>query len=461
MAETPHSLLQLNTLIKNSVREKFNEQLWVIGEINEINENHSGHCYLELIEKAKNSDQIVARAKCTIWFITWRMLKPYFITATGQEFVPGLKVMVRVSVEFHEVFGFSLNIKDIDPVYTLGDLEQKKAEILRQLESDGIIDLNQSLLLATVPQRIAVISSPTAAGFHDFMHQLENNSHGYKFSIQLFQATMQGMQAEASILKAMDEININSNRFDAVVLIRGGGAKADLNCFNSYLLASHIAQFPLPVITGIGHEKDTTIVDIVAHTRLKTPTAAAVFLISKFEDFESLLTAFENQLSMKSNAQIEMLQDNIAFLVNRFYPTVLGKINLFINKSVSFESRIPELIRNYLVRKKYLCNNSASSLKTITGNILRFKKELNIRSVSILIMQTGHFLEKQSYRLKFKEDTTNLHQIENILRKGFAIVTRNGKIVKSVKDLKKSDIIETKFNDGRTNSIVKSISFSD
>jgi exodeoxyribonuclease VII large subunit len=457
MAETSYTLLQLNSLIKNSVKDIFPETMWVTGEINEMNENSSGHCYLELVEKAQNSDQIIARAKANIWVMTWRMLKSYFETATGQEFQPGLKVMVSVSVEFHELYGFSLNIKDVDPIYTLGDLEQKKAEIIRQLEDEGIIDMNRSLELEPVPRRIAVISSQTAAGFQDFLHQIDNNAYGYKFSIRLFQAVMQGKQAEVSILQALDDINSQIHRFDAIVIIRGGGAKADLNCFNSYQVASHIAQFPLPVITGIGHERDTTIADMVAHTRMKTPTAVAEFLISMLEDFESLVSDMANQLTNASGKKLDKTKQNLTYLLNKVYPVIKSKISTEINKTTGIESRFPGSVRSFMLQKKFIQSHAAGQISTLVSGIIRFEKEENSRSLANLKKQVRNFVEKSSYHLKYKEDTVNLYHPENMLRKGFALVTLNGKMVKSVKSLKKADNIETKFRDGRIESIVGKI----
>jgi exodeoxyribonuclease VII large subunit len=454
MAETSYTLLQLNSLIRNSVKEIFPETIWVTGEINEMNENSSGHCYLELVEKAQHSDQITARAKATIWVMTWRMLKSYFETATGQEFQPGLKVMVSVSVEFHELYGFSLNIKDIDPIYTLGDLEQKKAEIIRQLEEEGIIDMNRGLDMEAVPQRIAVISSQTAAGFQDFLHQIENNSRGYKFSVSLFQAVMQGKQAEASILKALDDINSQIQLYDAVVIIRGGGAKADLNCFNSYLVASHIAQFPLPVITGIGHERDTTIADMVAHTRMKTPTAVAEYLISRLEDFESLVSDMEYRLTIASGYQLDKTRQEMVSLLNKVYPVIRRKISSEINKTAGIENRFPGSIRSFMLQIKFSQKSAAGQLSSLAGSIIRFEKEENFRSMANLKKQIRVSLEKNNYLLKYKEDTVRLYHPENMLQKGFALVTLNGKMIKSVKSLKKSDNIETKFRDGRIESIV-------
>jgi exodeoxyribonuclease VII large subunit len=269
------SLIELQTQVKTGIRTMFPGIYWIIAEISEMNTNQSGHCYLELIEKSTESEQIIAKAKATIWAFTFRMLKPYFESVTGQRFSTGIKVMLSVSIEFHELYGFSLNVKDIEPNYTVGDLTRKKQEIIKQLQDEGVFHLNKELEFPIVPQRIAVISSETAAGYGDFVHQLKTNRYGFKYYIKLFKAYMQGEEAEKSIINALDQIFESLEKFDIIVIIRGGGSQADLNCFNSYWLAYHITQFPLPVLTGIGHERDQTIADLVAFNNLKTPTAVA------------------------------------------------------------------------------------------------------------------------------------------------------------------------------------------
>lgn len=461
MNETTYTLLQLNKLVKSVMTESFRETIWVTGEIHEMNENSTGHCYLELVEKAEKNDQIIARAKTTIWVMTWRMLKPYFETATGQEMQSGLKVMVNVSVEFHELYGYSLNIKDIDPIYTLGDLEKKKAEIIRQLEEEGVFDMNKSLDLDPVPQRVAVISSKSAAGYQDFMHQIESNPYGYEFSISLFDAVMQGKQAEASILNALDKIYARIKNFDAVVLIRGGGSKSDLNCFNSYMVASHIAQFPIPVITGIGHERDTTIADMVAHTRMKTPTAVAEFLISHFEAFEATLIEAENQLYDLAVLQMDRENQNLFKLVSRMHPAIRNKMTYENNKTTRYGALLPGLSKNYLFRNSLIHKTLIRELRNLPKAYFLATKEKDKQSQLSLKRLVKNSLEKEDYKLNYKEDTTQMHHPDQILRRGFAIVSLNGKMIKSVKTLKKSDIIETKFSDGRIESIVEKVRFSD
>lgn len=251
------------------------------GELSDVRSNTTGHCYLEFVQKDPRSNNLVAKARGMIWSNIYRLLKPYFEETTGQLFASGIKVLVKVTVQFHELYGYSLTVLDIDPAYTLGDMARRRREILMQLEEEGVLTLNKELEMPVLPQRIAVISSATAAGYGDFCHQLQHNSGGFFFYTELFPALMQGNQVEESVLAALDRINDRVNEFDVVVIIRGGGATSDLSGFDTYLLAAACAQFPLPVITGIGHERDDTVLDSVAHTRVKTPTAAAELLIHR------------------------------------------------------------------------------------------------------------------------------------------------------------------------------------
>jgi len=457
MAETSFTLLQLNSMIKSSVKELFPDSLWIIGEVHEMNENYSGHCYLELVEKDENSDQIVARARATIWVMTWRMLKPYFETATGQELDSGIKVLVNATVEFHELYGFSLNIKDIDPVYTLGDLEKKKAEIIRKLESEGIMDMNKGLELTEVPQRIAVISSKTAAGLQDFLEQLGSNSFGYKFHIEFFVAAVQGKQAEVSITQALDKIYNKLDNFDAVVIIRGGGAKSDMNCFNSYLVASHVAQFPLPVITGIGHERDVTITDLVSHTRVKTPTAAAEFIIAKFSSFETGLLDIQFRLAEISADMVSSRKEELFSIGNRVYPGLKARVGKELQRFVRLESSFSVSIKNYFLHLGYKTKKMEEKTAFSPARALIPKKDKISYLQNNFLFLTKNYLTTKDHQLHYQEDITLLHHPDSILKKGFAIVTHDGKMVKSARALKKSDIIATKFRDGRIESIVGNI----
>ena len=275
------SLLELNLSIKEAISQEFDAAYWVRAETSDVRPHRNGHCYLEFIEKAKDGHSIVAKARGTIWASTFNLLKPYFEQETGQAFTSGITVLVRVTVAFHETYGLGLNVVDIDPSYTLGEIARNRMLVLKQLEEEGVLNLNKELSLAEPLNRIAVISSQSAAGYEDFHNQLEHNSEGLIFYKKLFPAIMQGDRSEASIIAALELIYAHKELFDVVVIIRGGGATSDLSCFDSYVLATNCAQFPLPIISGIGHERDVTVLDAVAHTRVKTPTAAAEFLINR------------------------------------------------------------------------------------------------------------------------------------------------------------------------------------
>ncbi|HWR99866.1 MAG TPA: exodeoxyribonuclease VII large subunit, partial [Prolixibacteraceae bacterium] len=289
------SLSELNGEVKKVLSANFTAPVWVIAEISEINIHSNGHCYLTLIEKGESEDRIVAQARATIWSYTFRMLRPFFETTTGQQLTDGIKVLLHVSVEFHEMYGFSLNVRNIDPTYTLGDQARKRREIIQRLTDEGVLTMNKELGLPLVPQKIAVISSSTAAGYEDFMQQLSANARGFHFYTKLFPAMMQGNQSEQSIIDALDRIYPYADFFDLVVIIRGGGSQVDLSCFDNYNVAYHVTQFPLPVLTGIGHEKDDSIVDLVAHTRLKTPTAVAEFILEGAGAFEDRINMLEQE----------------------------------------------------------------------------------------------------------------------------------------------------------------------
>jgi exodeoxyribonuclease VII large subunit len=296
------SLLDLSQTVKNLLEEQLEPSYWVVAEIGELKEAANGHAYLDLVEKQGN--QVLAKMRANIWSYSYRMIASRFRSVTGQPLRQGMKILCQAVVTFHEVYGFSLNIKDIDPDFTLGERARIRQEIIDRLTQEGLMELNKGKSLPLVPQKIAVISSITAAGFGDFTNQLNQNREGYRIHFRLFQATLQGAEAAKSILAAIDQV-LNAHQhqaFDTLVVIRGGGAQMDLDCFDDENLARALANFPIPVLTGIGHERDETIADMVAHTKLKTPTAVAEFLLSGFRDFEESL-----------DLQLKNLQRNVGW----------------------------------------------------------------------------------------------------------------------------------------------------
>ncbi len=466
------TLFRLNQWIQEALKSAIPASVWVIAEISELKENRSGHCYLELIEKEDN--EIIARARATIWSYTYRILKPYFETSAGQAFGHGIKVLVQVSVEFHPAYGMSLNIKDIDPAYTIGDMALQRKEIIDRLKTDGVFDMNKELELPLVPQKIAVISSKTAAGYQDFINQLENNSAGIKFYTHLFEAYMQGSETVPSIIAALDRIFEHEAFFDAVAIIRGGGATADLSSFDSYELAFHVTQFPLPVITGIGHEKDDTIIDLVAHTRMKTPTAVAEFFISGAQRFYERLTTLEEGLLQLTRQTIESKQEQLeefADVLHRSVKhfvadknmqlvrqgnTLQRNVSRFVfSKNHELNSLTHNLNAAYSVRrvksKNRLEKYSRILRRTTRESILKEQAELNHIKETVK-HRTVRLLAKEQERISRNENSIRLLNPQNVLNRGYTLTYKEGSIVKSAALLSKNDEIETRFADGKVKS---------
>ena len=271
-----YRLSELCEYIQDTLESDLPERYWVRAEVGSMNVR--GHCYMELVEKGDNG-LLSAKIRATCWSNIYALLSVYFAQEAGQRLCVGMQVLLEVSVEFHAVYGLSLNVWNIDPTYTLGDLAKQRQETIRRLTEDGVMELQQALVVKSLPRRVAVVSSADAAGYEDFCNQLKYNRFGYVFYTKLYPAVMQGDQAARSIVHALGAIATQEEEWDLVVIIRGGGASTDLGCFDDYILASHCAQFPLPIITGIGHTRDVSVVDMVVHTSVKTPTAAAEWLI--------------------------------------------------------------------------------------------------------------------------------------------------------------------------------------
>lgn len=398
------SLLEINQALREAIKLQLPNRYWIRAELSEVHPNRNGHCYLEFIEKDDSNRQIIAKSRGIIFANTFQVLKAYFEEQTGTAFTAGIKVLVSVSVDFSEVYGISLRVWDIDPDFTLGDMARKRAEIIRRLEEEGVLDLNKELEIPTVCQRIAVISSATAAGYGDFCNQLENNPYGFVFHTKLFPSIMQGERTEASIIEALDKIYAHANLFDVVVLIRGGGATSDLNSFDSYLLAANCAQFPLPIISGIGHDRDETVIDHVAHTRVKTPTAAAAFLIEH---------------EARTLGELEFLQRSIA------------------NRVQSVHQQKQALFENLCQQLTYIANFKT---KTLISNLE------NIRTS--LAAAVNRFSIAKKHELAMAEQYVQLVSPENILKKGYSLVLKEDKIVKSVNVIQVGDDLQIRMADG-------------
>ncbi len=451
------SLYDLNRQVKQTLKEGFAAPVWVAAEIASVQENRSGHCYLELVDKPEGEEQVRAVAKGTIWAFTYRMLKPYFETTTGRRLGKGMKILFHAEVAFHEVYGFSLNIKDIDPTFTVGDLERKKREILLQLEEDGIIDMNRKLEMPLLPKNIAVISSPTAAGLGDFLNQLENNPYGYQFHVQLFSAVMQGEKTTESVIAALERIYEYESVFDVVVIIRGGGSQTDLSCFDSYDMAANIAQFPLPVIAGIGHERDETIADRVAFMRVKTPTAAAAFLIDAFQVFDAhveelrieFVSGVKDLLSRESNRQ-KLLAVNLKRLVQ-------GWLGENANRLHVLSHRLGHAVHLYVYNRKGYFNTVYTRMVNRL-NLLRERRENQLSDFSVQLRQKcKNRFEKERHFIELAEMHMKYVDPKNVLERGYSITRLNGRALRSVTEVKAGDIVETLIADGKLKSKVDSV----
>ena len=363
MMNEHYTLRQLNLMVRDAIEMHLPDEYWVEAELSECREN-SGHCYMELIEKDERSNTPVARASAKCWRQTWLMVKPYFERTTGQPLRVGMKVLLKVYAQFHEAYGFSWIVSDIDPTYTLGDMARKRQEIIRQLKEEGVFDLQRELRIPTFAKRIAVISAQNAAGYGDFCRQLEENEYGFRFDVTLFPAIMQGEQVEQSVIAALNKIyELQSNHtsqfsplsshFDCVVIIRGGGATADLSGFDTLALAENVAQFPLPIITGIGHDRDESILDMIANTKVKTPTAAAAFLIDHLRNVWERITNAEDVINRHISERIRYQQQRINQLGTLIPTLALQRLSGSRHRIEMTESRLPVAIERRLADQKH------------------------------------------------------------------------------------------------------------
>ncbi len=404
------TLTDLQLIIRDSLYIALPEMYWVIAEISEIKENSAGHCYLELIEKHPGDNNVRARIKAIIWSKRYRFVKSLFENITGESIKDGLKVLVKAKVEYHEIYGLSLVITDIDPAFTVGEMAIKRQQIIHRLEQEGVFTMNKEIDFPIAPQRIAIISSKNAAGFTDFINQLKGNNYGYTFYTALFESSMQGTDTEKGIIDALNNIADKADLFDLVVIIRGGGSQADLSWFDNYNIAYHITQFPLPVITGIGHDKDMSVTDLVANKALKTPTATAELLIE-------CISAAENHI-------FEMWQEIRDISVQYTSTAGIALINQI--------SRLTTASKSFSQVKSYLVESFHTSLKNKTVN----------------------YVDSKNAKLKLLEVTLNILNPDNVLKRGYTITSLNGKILKSKESIRKDDALETRFCDGTVSSKV-------
>lgn len=426
------SLSALAQTIKDALASQLALSYWVTAEIGEMKVNAKGHCYLELIEK--DGSQVKAKMRAAIWAYDFRNINQWFEKITGGPLREGINILSSIQVGFHEVYGLNLTIKDVDPNFTLGERERIRQETISRLHDQGLVNLNKKLPLPLVPQRIAVISSSSAAGYGDFVHQLQNNPKGYGVSVTLFNAVLQGNESATSVAKALKAISEVHEQFDAIVIIRGGGAQMDLDAFNDYTLCSQIAYSPLPVFTGIGHERDETIADIVAHTRLKTPTAVAEFILGGFQSYEESVQLLASRLLQTVHSTVEQQRHMFGQLQKDIRYLALQKVK-------NDRQQVKEL-------KLVLANATRWNLERKRMSV----KELHQKLKTTVLSNT----EGQKHGLAALETRINASNPDAILARGYTITKAGGKLLKDAR-LKKGMPIITYFQKGILESEVSVI----
>ena len=447
------TLFELNQLVREVIESEMPDEYWVEAELAECRESH-GHCYMDLIQKDERSATPIARASARCWANKWMLIRPYFERTTGQRLHAGMKVLLKVYAQFHEAYGFSWIVTDIDPTYTLGDMARKRQEIIAQLKAEGVFDLQRELRLPLFCQRIAIISSETAAGYGDFCNQLADNPYGFQFQAQLFPAIMQGEGVEQSIIAALEQIyaslssqqttitphpspithhpSPNTQSFDCVVIIRGGGASVDMSGFDTLALAENVANFPIPIITGIGHERDESILDMVSHTRVKTPTAAAAFLIDHLKTVMDSLNNAQEQIA-------RLAQQKLTYYKSQFATVAELLPRLFSNVKVRQEARL-DALNNRLIL------SSGNKLSTLNAQLSTLSERLPIL--------LDRRLMNEKHRLQLIEEKAKSLDPALLLSRGYSMTMKDGKIVRDAADLHPGDEIETRLANGTVHSTV-------
>ena len=451
------TLSELNLFIKKIINEEiFATPLWIVAEISEIRTARNGHCYLELIEK--QNEKIIAKSRATIWSNRCPILKDYFEEKTGTPLQAGIKILFRAEVRFHELYGFSLNILDVDPSYTLGDLAKQREEVIRKLKEDGVFDLNKELNLPLVIKKIAVISSETAAGYEDFVNTLNNNPFGYVFEIKIFPALMQGEEAEKDIIRALNEIYEEVGEFDVLAIIRGGGSKLDLNVFDSYELAYQVSQFPLPVITGLGHTRDVSVLDMIVYGALKTPTAAAEFIINVNRDFELRLNNLATKLINTARDFVTNHEYRLQLLPERLVRSSKELMNWHTSKLQIKKNDLENTLQNFISRKLYYLQKHKQKIEdSINVFAVRQNDKLKLQ-YNKLSIQTNHFVSNESAKLEALTAKLDSLRPEKIFKRGYHLVAdKNGKIITDIDDLTTGDYIKIYFNKGTADAEIKKL----
>ncbi len=448
------TLTELQLIIRDSLYIALPDMYWVTAEIMEIKENFNGHCYLELVEKSTNEKNVRARVRAIIWSQRFRFLSSFFENTTGESLKEGLKILIRVKIEYHEVYGLSLIITDIDPSYTLGEMAMKRLLIIKRLEDEGIFSMNKETDFPIIPQRIAVISSKNAAGYSDFMNHLNGNFNRYIFHVYLFEAVMQGSDTEESIIRSLDRVALNLHLFDIVVIIRGGGSQTDLSWFDNYNIAYYITQFPLPVITGIGHDKDMSVIDMVAYASMKTPTAVADFIIERMKETENHLMDLSNEITGISRTIVEQYKNKL----DSFRITLVPIARLMLAEiKEDLSGKIIETInigKDYLTKAGIAPANQKSRLLSSVKAFSLEKETFFNRGRHDLMSFANASLKSNSLKMVVLGNTLEMVRPDNVLKRGYTISSIKGKIIKKSSEVSSGEIIDTRFSDGTVSSKV-------
>lgn len=448
------SLYELTTNIRLAIARALPQTYWVRAEISEGRKNINGHFYCKFIEK-NAAGQDIASANGIIWAGTYNIIKARFERETGQALAAGIKVLVNVKVNFHERYGLSLVVNDIDPSYTLGDMVRRRKEILTQLAKDGVANMNKEIVLPRPLMRIAIITSETAAGYGDFMNHIKSNGYGFRFNIKLFPAIMQGDKVEASVIAALNCVAAEAANWDAVAIIRGGGAVSDLNGFESYALASNIAQFVLPVITGIGHERDETVIDLVANTRCKTPTAVADFLVSCAMGETETLAALSVRLQRAATQIVANQNRRFAYTASRIAPAFSNVCKIARLGFDRLLFRIPRAVKEVCAREDTRRQRLAVKTEMLATNATRLQTLELQRRTERLKRAVATLLQANKTRIDTAEKNIKLAGPERMFRLGFSLTTINGKAIVDASMLKPGDTITTRFAKGEAVSRVE------
>lgn len=453
---SPVTISQFSAFIKQTLDKYCPNQFWICGEIYSMSER-GGHCYIDLVEKAADLDDLVARIRCNIWRWNWEKISSKFYGEIGDNLRVGMSVQFLVQADYHALYSLSVSASDIEPAFTLGELQRRKIQVIAELRRRGLLDLNKAVPLPLLFRRIAVISSENAAGYTDFCHQLTGNSFGFAFSVTLFSSLMQGRQAEQSLCAALDQVAARASEFDIAVIIRGGGANSDLYVFDSLLVAEKCASLPLPLLSGIGHQRDLSIVDMVANTSLKTPTAVADFIINRHKQFVDCIDALAFRLSQAALSRLKVEVSLLDVLSTRL---PLASVAVFKSEQQRLGELMSEMrigVIRLVTANRMLLGRSVMDIHTGVIHLLsEYNKSLE-RVVRSLVPVVNTAVNTNKQTLDIYATKIQLLDPQRLLKKGYSFTTCNGVVLTDVNQLRQGDTILTVLSNGKVESTVQNL----